>query len=129
MAVQPFTPDGVLAKQAELYALTDQDLLDKAQQCSGDLNAFLNDNFTFTTDQSDYLGNMTDRAAFAIGCQLAAVLTIKGSITMDAVPTQGSGPKRPKQTNPHMTGSITYVDGPSSSLTGDLSVHISWLLL
>lgn len=129
MQVQPFTPAGILLKQTELYALADAQLLLKAKQCSSDLKVFLNDNFTFTTDQSDYLADMTDRAVFAIGCQLAAVLTIRGSITMDAVPVHGPGPKRPKETKANSSGSVSYVDGLTGSLTGDLSVHITWLLL
>ena len=58
MEKQPFTSDGVNAKQSELYALSDTDLQTQANLISSDFRSWISSNFALTADQSSYLTAM-----------------------------------------------------------------------
>ncbi len=60
MAVQPFTPDGVQNKQAELYELSDIDLQTQRDLIKDELRTWVTDNFSLTEDQVSYLNNMDE---------------------------------------------------------------------
>jgi len=87
MAKQPFTPAGLEDKLTELYALTDADLLLEAQSLSSDLQSFLNDHFTLSGEEENYISSMDSTTSFGIGTQLASVLLVRGPITMDEIPS------------------------------------------
>lgn len=55
MAKQPFTPAGVQAKQTELYALPDNQLLVQADLIRSDLRQWTKDNFILDAAQTTYL--------------------------------------------------------------------------
>lgn len=128
MIIQPFTPTGLSAKLAELYALTDADLLTQAKLIANDFKSFMGTNFSFTSDQAIYLGSFDAHTTFTIGSQMAAGVALRANITMDNVPPNPTEPRRPKEIRPGMTGDISYVDGPYSGLSGTLEIHISWEL-
>lgn len=57
---QPFTEDGVNNKLSELYALDNTALNTEADLLEADFNAWMNANFTLTTEQTNYLSTMSD---------------------------------------------------------------------
>jgi hypothetical protein len=61
MAKQNFTPAGVQAKVAELYALPDANLQSEAASMRTDFRTWLSNNFTFDTSQAAYLAKMDIR--------------------------------------------------------------------
>ncbi|WEK17912.1 MAG: hypothetical protein P0Y49_14005 [Candidatus Pedobacter colombiensis] len=124
---QPFTPIGLLEKQNELYLLSDEDLLTEAQALATDIKTFMDAHFIFTISQATYLNDLSERAAFSLGCQIAAVLNIRGSITMDDLPLNPMG--RPKQLSSDEDGEIIHQGGLSPVLSGNASIHLSWTLL
>jgi len=62
---QPFTEDGVNNKISELYGLDDAALDAEADLLEADFNAWMNANFTLTSEQSTYLSDMgTDTISY-----------------------------------------------------------------
>lgn len=57
----PFDPDGMKDKIAQIYALSDTALAVQAGLVKADLVAWVNDNFTLTTDQATYLSNIDNK--------------------------------------------------------------------
>lgn len=56
---QPFTEDGVNNKLSELYALDNAALNAEADLLEADFNAWVNANFTLTTEQASYLSALS----------------------------------------------------------------------
>lgn len=62
---QPFTEDGVNNKISELYGLDNAALDAEADLLEADFNAWMNANFTLTSEQSTYLSDMgTDTISY-----------------------------------------------------------------
>ena len=89
MAQQPFTPAGVDAKQAELYALSDSQLAGQAALIKSDLRSWVNTNFTLNANQQSYLTNIDNRwitysgdlLSFVIGNRLKIIFGDPGNPT------------------------------------------------
>lgn len=64
-----FTPAGAEAKMVDLYALPDNDLKIQADAINADLRAWVNDNFTLSSQQQAYLTNLDELTANYIGNQ------------------------------------------------------------
>ncbi|TRW21945.1 hypothetical protein FMM05_19340 [Flavobacterium zepuense] len=58
MAQELFTPDGMAAKVAELYALNQTQLNAQANLIQSSFKDWVDDNFTLTTDQAAYLSGL-----------------------------------------------------------------------
>ncbi len=89
MTVQPFTPAGVNAKQAELYALQDNELVAQADLIRTDLRQWTKDNFILDAAQFTYLdgidaewisfsGSLT---GLAVQYRRPVILTIIGPVS------------------------------------------------
>ena len=61
MPVQPFTSAGVTAKQAELNALSQQDLTAQANLIRSNLVSWVNSNFSLSTAQQAFLSSADAR--------------------------------------------------------------------
>ncbi|UOE51330.1 hypothetical protein MTO98_09590 [Mucilaginibacter sp. SMC90] len=72
MAKQNFTADGVKAKTAELYALSDAALQAEVASMRADFRSWLSNNFVFTTDQATYLKAIDSRFLSDAGAATAA---------------------------------------------------------
>lgn len=87
MAQQPFTPTGVQAKQTELYALSNNDLLTQANLIRSDLRTWVKNNFILDQTQQAFLSSIDNRwiqetaaeTGFAVENRLPVTLTTKGS--------------------------------------------------
>ncbi len=128
MPKQDFTPDGLATKLTELYALSDASLTTQAEAMASDFSTFMTDNFNFTTSEGSYLSGMTATAALVFGWQLAAVLLVRGPITMDDLPDNPE-PPRPKEIKITLDGHLSYSNGTPGGLESTLSASISWTLL
>lgn len=125
-----FTPIGISAMQADLYALEDPDLLTQAQLIAADIYAWLLINFNLTTKQKNYIGGAPASVRFYWGAQIAAAVIGRTLITMGAVPDYGP-PRRTKQIGLDTGGGHTYfppVTG-SGGLAGSATVSISYVLV
>lgn len=84
MPQQPFTPAGVQAKFAELYALSDNDLNAQADLVRTSFRTWIPDNFLLNGDQLIYLDNLSEdwvrlsasQLAFAITYRLPVILVV-----------------------------------------------------
>ncbi|MCX2680968.1 hypothetical protein OOZ15_13525 [Galbibacter sp. EGI 63066] len=104
--MEPLTPDGITIKKDELYALSDNELIEQARAICHDLKAWIEDHFTLSPQQSDYLGGIPGRVLFGWGAQLAAIVISRGDLELDMAPH--NDPKRTKQTDIFCSGFIHY---------------------
>lgn len=84
MSQQPFTPAGVQAKTAELYALSDQMLLAEANAVRADLRAWLNVNFILNTAQVNYIAAMDQHFINYTAANVGMALQFRLNITLVA---------------------------------------------
>ncbi len=127
MALQPFTPDGLDLKLKDLYALTDGLLYNEAKAAVTDFPAWLNANFTLTSEQQDYLQGAPDNAKLLWGSMAASSLVTRGPFKMPAAPFNPQ-PRRTKEISKKSSGTVKYDDG-TKLLTGSISLEIEWKLL
>ena len=120
MAQQPFTPDGVQQKQAELNQLSQSDLQAQANLISSDLRSWVSDNFSLDQNQQAYLTAMADQfisyaanlTAFAVVNKLPVTLTVE--------------PQKPFKLI-HVIDSIDCVTSPNGfSVTGGVTYEVEF---
>lgn len=71
---QLFTEIGVSDKITELYTLTDQLLEEQAEAAKADFSSWLDDNFSFTDPQGDYLSAIDSAFLDDLGSQFSIAL-------------------------------------------------------
>lgn len=130
MAQQPFTTDGVNKKLHELYQLSDADLLLQVRAIYSDLTAWINTNFTLTSQQQTYLSSAPPLVRSNWAGMAGAAVSSRRPILMKAPPTYGP-PRRTKQIIWDVFGGLNWfppVSGPST-IEGDLTVNIDWAVV
>lgn len=130
MPVIALTPDGVLMKQVELYALATPLLLVEAQAAAADLEAWLTANFTMTPKQATYLAGLPDPVRFHIGAIIGAAMISRSPITMEG-PSDYGPPRRTKEIVIEPCGETWYRPPLSGSagIEGSLPVAIHFALI
>lgn len=99
MAKQSFDPNGVSAKQAELYQLSNADLLTQANLIRSNLVSWVNNNFTLDNSQQAFLNSADARwiqytaqvTGFAVENRLGISLAKKGTGSGKLIKTIGTG--------------------------------------
>jgi hypothetical protein len=124
MAKQLFTPDGVQAKVAELYALSDANLHTQTALMESDFRAWLSTNFSLDANQTAYLAKMDARYLEYAGTLTATTAGARLGISLQA-------PKPPdkwssKYIRTGDTPSPKYDSGSGYSVTGSLQFIIGY---
>ncbi len=101
-----FTPEGVSAKTAELYALSDEQLYLEARAAGTDFKSWFRDNFTLQPSQEEYLDEVPPSFLLFWGYLFGSAFIGRRPIVMAALPDK---PRRTKQgnTSSTVTGSYT----------------------
>jgi hypothetical protein len=116
MALYPFTPEGVQAKQKELYALDGKELTNQAVVISQDARSWVLNNFKLTDEQAEYYRSLPDDFNYLLGWQLASGVIGRQPISVAAVPVDTSkGTNSRKKTTFSANGSVDY--NPSTGQT------------
>lgn len=109
MALYPFTPEGVQAKQKELYALDGKELTRQAVVISQDARSWVQNNFKLTDEQSQYYKSLPDDFNYLLGWQLASTVIGRQPITLEPIPAETSrGSNSKKKTSVSVSGSTNY---------------------
>ena len=82
MTQQPFTPEGVARKQAELNSLSPGDLNTQANLVQDHFKDWVRDNFSLTADQDHYVENMNEEFLGFLSTELSGSIRIKTPITL-----------------------------------------------
>lgn len=129
--IYPFTPAGVLSKQADLYVLDDSDLLDEAKLIVADVEAWLLANFTLSVKQQAYVAAAPPSVHLSWGLILAAAINQRSEIEMAPVPTDYGPPRRTKEIMIGVSGDCNFfppISGPGAA-TGTIKVSIQYRLV
>ncbi|SDE87297.1 hypothetical protein SAMN05216464_110136 [Mucilaginibacter pineti] len=126
MTKQLFTPAGVQAKVAELYALPDANLQREAGLMRADFRSWLNTNFSLDTKQAAYLAGMDIRFLQDAGELTASSASAKLGISLVA-------PNPPdvfssKYITPGKRPTPKYDSGSGYSITGSLEFTIGYTI-
>ncbi|MCX2429579.1 hypothetical protein [Pedobacter sp. GR22-10] len=109
MALYPFTPEGVQAKQKELYALDGKELTNQAVVISRDARAWVLNNFKLTDEQAAYYKSIPDDFNYLLGWQLASNVIGKQPIKLEPVPADTSkASNSKKKTSVSISGNTNY---------------------
>ncbi len=119
MALYPFTPEGVQAKQKELYALDDKELINQAVVISQDARSWVLTNFKVTDEQAEYYKSLPDDFNYFLGWQLASGVIGRQPISVEAVPVDTSkGTNSRKKTSFSANGTVDYNPSTGSTTFG-----------
>lgn len=80
MSQVPLTEDGVAKKQAELYALDQQELNNQSNLVRNDFTGWIMSNFSLTDDEQTSLKDMSVEVVLFISVQVAASIQVKQPI-------------------------------------------------
>ncbi|WP_333887596.1 hypothetical protein [Sphingobacterium siyangense] len=109
MAQYPLTPDGVKAKQDELYKLDDKELINQAVTISRDGRAWVIENFKLSEEQSEYYNSLPEDFNYYLGWQLASNVIGRQPISMEPVPEETSKASNSrKKTSVSVSGNTNY---------------------
>lgn len=125
MPQQPFTPVGVQAKTAELYALSDQMLQQEAASVRADLRAWLNINFILTAAQVSYIVSMDNQFISYTGDTLGLAFQFRLPVNLVA-PTPLPPPIISKmvELEPKLTPVYNEIDGLTAA--GEVIITITY---
>lgn len=124
MKKYPLTPEGVQAKQDELYKLDEGDLQRQAILISKDSATWISDNFAISEEQQQYLDQLKDDFKLPLGWQIASVIIGRRPFTFEPIPddtTQETN--RKKKTEVTISGSTTVnptTGQTSTTITGGI---------
>jgi len=127
MAHYPFTPEGVQAKQKELYALDDKELTRQAVVISQDARSWVLDNFKLTDEQAEYYKSLPEDFSYYLGWQIASAVIGRQPIEMGAVPTDVAQQNKKKSTDISIEGTSEYdpqTGHPKYGLTVGVTFHL-----
>lgn len=118
MEKQPFTPNGIQAKQTELYALPTAQFNAEIKLIVDNFKSWLINNFSFDSNQLTYVSGMDDDFLDSVALQSALCLKNKLPITLGA--TSNKPGKRIK-TSSSVIGN--YDPNEGWSFSGDMVVE------
>lgn len=123
MAKQPFTPSGVQAKVAELYALPPGDLLTHANQVGSDFKGWMTANFILSTDQQDYMDTINEDWIDLTSVVLKMAIKKKRPIILEPIVGGGSWASK-------LVGFTNDMDSTNKDgvfeITGTLTFYITY---
>lgn len=125
--IHPFNASGLSDMLAELYVLTDDQLMDEGRLATANFVSWLSSKFIFSAEQSAYLSNVPDKVQYIWGHLYAATLVTRGDIIMFPLPSNPP-PRRTKETRQNINGEIVYNDNDQESV-GTINIEIDWNLL
>jgi len=123
MAKQPFTPDGVQAKVAELYALPDNELFDHADDVRNNFKGWMNANFDLSADQQAYMNTLNEDWIDLASCQLKISFKTKQPIYL--APVFGGGEWASKLAGSHYDMDCTSKEALLAG-TGELTFYFKY---
>jgi len=88
MAQQPFTQQGVNAKQNELYNLSDSALLTECNIVAGNFRQWFKDNFILDTDQTAYINEIPAKLNAFYGWRAASALLARAPFSLGLLPAE-----------------------------------------
>ncbi len=100
-----FTPEGVSAKTAELYALSDQELCVEARAVGTDFKSWFRDNFALEPLQEEYLNEVPPSFLLFWGYLFGSAFIGRRPVVMASLPDK---PRRTKQGNTKSAVSGSY---------------------
>lgn len=121
------TPSNVAAKTAELYALSDADLILEADSVSANFLAWMKTNFTLTPEQIAYIADAPAIVQKAWGNAFAGSFCTRGTIDFGLIPANPA-PRRTKELRMNMIAALSY-DDSSKILSGEIEATLSFKLL
>ena len=120
MTQQPFTTAGVAAKQTELYALSDSDLLAQSNQIRSNFQEWMIANFTLDTAQTTSLNSLAPDFLDYTSYQLSFATKHRVPVNVDKHNAESSGKLI------HTAG-IAVQTGPGGfSALGTLQIDITY---
>lgn len=100
-----FTPEGVSAKTAELYALSDHELCIEARAVGTDFKSWFRNNFTLEPSQEEYLNEVPPSFLLFWGYLFGSAFIGRRPVVMASLPDK---PRRTKQGNTMTSVSGSY---------------------
>lgn len=132
MAQLPFTATGVAQKQAELYALSDANLLIQARLITTDIAGWLDTNFVLSDLQKAWIAQAPPMVQFNWGAAVAAVVSARRPITMATPPPTYPPARRTKKIRFELPACFLSwfppVSGPGQ-IESNLLLAINWELV
>ncbi|REC62290.1 hypothetical protein DRF65_11290 [Chryseobacterium pennae] len=126
MAQFPLTPEGVNAKEKELYSLDDKELINQAVTLSRDARAWIFENFKLTEEQAAYYEALPEDFNYYLGWQLASNVIGRQPITMDPVPEEAARASNSrKKTTVSVSGNTNY-NPQTGAVTYGASVSVGF---
>ncbi len=121
MAQQPFTTQGVQAKQAELYALTDSELLAQSNQIRSNFQSWMISNFSLDSLQTASLNSLNPDYLDYTSFMVSYATKHRLPINCDKHNKESSGKLL------HTSDTIGVQWGPNGlSVTGILQIDITY---
>jgi len=121
MAQQPFTTDGVTAKQAELNALSDSDLAVQADQIRNNFQGWMQSNFTLDAAQTASLNGLDPDFLNYTSFVVSYAVNHRLPINVDKQGQESSGKLI------HTTGGVSVFTGPDgTTASGSVQIDISY---
>ncbi|WP_426477508.1 hypothetical protein ACP3T3_20155 [Chryseobacterium sp. CBSDS_008] len=126
MAQYPLTPDGVKAKQEELYQLDNRELINQAVSLSRDARAWIFENFKLTEEQAAYYEALPEDFNYYLGWQMASNVIGRQPITMEPIPSETSlASNSRKKTTVSVSGNTNY-NPQTGAVTYGASVSVGF---
>lgn len=120
-----FTPIGVAAQLADLYAMTSAQLEIEADAVKADLRTWILDHFTLTNSQKTYLNSIPDRAVKSFADQISFCFSYKLNISL-IYPDPPAGAARSKYVESQSSTKITTGSNVDPTATGELVFEIRY---
>lgn len=125
MPQQPFSPQGLQSKLAELYALPDTALVAQANQVRADTSAWVKSNFALNQVQDTYLNGIDPRFMKHLGCEAGLAIENRLNIILDApFPAPPPSISKMVMTQTTMKPRFSLVEG--FRVEGDLTIIITY---
>jgi nitrogen fixation protein len=116
MEICPLTTEGIESKREELYALSDDERIQQANQIAENFRGWTLENFEPTPMQREQLENLPEDTNSYLGWQIASAVIIKSDIEEATLETQSSG---------SCTLTVRWkIDTPKIKTEGELKVTI-----
>lgn len=126
MTSYPLTPDGVSAKLAELYALSDPALSAEAQSIRTDFKSWIKSNFNLSTIQLNCLHSIDKDVCDYWGSNCSICFLYRKDIGFTDPGTPGPGYGKWSEGS----GNLSVVDGPTGPVvTGEFAFEMLYKVL
>lgn len=125
MIPQPFDSSGVQAKQVELYALSNNDLLIEANAVRSNFSAWMNTNFILSAAQQSYIASMDTTFVNFLASNVGLAIEHRLSITLTApFPLPAPSISKMIELEPRLIP--TYNQSSGVTVTGDIIIRLTY---